>query len=319
MKKINFAILIPVLAIFLLILACGSSNPESVEEINNTNTPTESKTFTSTVELLEPSPTITPTLSPIGNVTVTVNLANLRSGPGTTFEVVGSSSFNDILPIYGKDESSEWIITDWKEGVWISTTIVELDVDINSIPIFENESNESTSEDDIIENTQNENSFSPTPTQMSSLTPQITSTTTSLVNVPSLLGKTVAEVESIIGKTILITPNDDNDDSTPGGEYRDYNIGDYLIFISYDKNGISRIFTVLDGLESDNYSLQDWKILLPQFGILTNSEPDNKAQTLYSWDNQNGVYIGIASFSTKGYPVWTVKIAQKGYEKIIRK
>jgi len=156
--------------------------------------------------------------------------------------------------------------------------------------------------------------LSRTPTKTPTRTIQITSTTSPLVDVPSLLGKSVSEVESIIGKTILITPNDDYDDSTAGGEYRDYYIGDYLVFISYDKYGISRIFTVLEGLESENYSLQDWNILLPKFGIYINSEPDLKSQTLFSWDNQNELYIGIASISSKGYPVWTVKIAQQGYE-----
>jgi hypothetical protein len=293
--KIIFPLII---IIFLILVCCNSTGQNDETEPKKIEIETVFSLTPTTKKIIpKVTPSNIPTPSPLGNATVKVNLANLRSGPGTTFEVVGSRSLNDILPIYGKDNNSEWIIIDWIEGIWISTTIVNLDVDINTIPIYVNE-----------------NSISPSLTLTPSQNSQITSTTPTLVDVPSLLGKTIAEVESIIGKTILITSNDDNDDSTAGGEYRDYYIGDYLVFISFDKNGISRIFTVLEGLEAEKYSLQDWKILLPRFGIYTDSEPDRKAQTLYSWSNQNGLYIGIASISSKGYPIWTVKIAQQGYE-----
>ncbi len=159
-------------------------------------------------------------------------------------------------------------------------------------------------------------SRTPTSTTTPSKTPTITltPTTSPVVNVPLLLGKTVFEVERVLGKTLLITPNDDNDDRTAGGEYRDYQIGNYLVFISYDRYGIARIFTVLEGLKAENYSLQQWNLILPKFGLYVSQQPDLKASALYQWNNQNSLYIGIAAQSAKGYPVWTVKIALVGYE-----
>ncbi len=169
-----------------------------------------------------------------------------------------------------------------------------------------------------------------TPTITSSIsstnTPNITSTRTitntiapsptkdCLVDVPSLLGKDVFQVEQILGPTILITPNDDYDDHTGGGEYRDYQIGDYLTFISFDKSGIARIFTVLDGLEQEGYSLNQWQEILPRFGVNIGSFPDKQEPAAFYWTNYQGLFIGMAADGTSGFPVWTVKIAQKGYE-----
>jgi len=47
-----------------------------------------------------------------------------------------------------------------------------------------------------------------------------------------ILGKPVEEVEFILGQTVLITPNDDNDDNLIGGEYMDYEVGIYVVFVA---------------------------------------------------------------------------------------
>ena len=130
----------------------------------------------------------------------------------------------------------------------------------------------------------------------------------SLVDVYSILGKPVNEVEAILGSTILITPNDDNDDNLSGGEYRDYEIGKYSVFVAYDKNGIARVFQVMDGLSDENYSLTQWEQILPQFGVYINTPPERTAPLAVYWDNYNGYFIAVA-----GDPVWTVQIAEAEY------
>ncbi len=130
----------------------------------------------------------------------------------------------------------------------------------------------------------------------------------SLVDVFGILGKPVNEVEAIIGTTILITPNDDNDDNLSGGEYRDYIIGKYSVFVAYDKNGIARVFQVMGGLSDENYSLKQWKLILPQFGVYINTPPERTAPLAVYWDNYNGYFIAVA-----GDPVYTVQIAEAEY------
>jgi hypothetical protein len=131
----------------------------------------------------------------------------------------------------------------------------------------------------------------------------------SLLDVFSILGKPVIEVEAVIGSTILITPNDDNDDDNlSGGEYRDYIIGKYSVFVAYDKNGIARVFQVMDGLSDENYSPTQWKLILPQFGVYIDTPPERTAPLAVYWDNYNGYFIAVA-----GNPVWTVQIAEAEY------
>lgn len=130
-----------------------------------------------------------------------------------------------------------------------------------------------------------------------------------LVDVFSILGKPANEVEAILGSTTLITPNDDNDgDLSFVSEWRDYKIGKYSVFVAYDKNGIARVFQVMDGLSDENYPLTEWKQILAQFGVYINTPPERTAQFAVYWDNYNGYFIAVA-----GDPVYTVQIAEAEY------
>jgi hypothetical protein len=135
-----------------------------------------------------------------------------------------------------------------------------------------------------------------------------TSNTNVIIDVTTILGKPISQVEEITGKTVLITPNDDHDDVLAGGEYRDYEIGKYYVFLSLDEDGIARGFQVMDGLSSENYSLNDWKTLLPRFGLNVTAPPDQEAPAALYWYNFDGYGIGLASNNISGKPVWTVQI-----------
>lgn len=154
----------------------------------------------------------------------------------------------------------------------------------------------------------------PTNTTIPTNTIEPSPTIQPLVDVIQILGKNRNEVESILGPTILITPITDAGDPLYGGEYRDYEIGDYVVFISYDKKGIARIFQIWEGLTEKNYSITDWKILLPEFGVYLNIPPSRTAPAALHWDNVNGYYIGVVASNTSGKPVWTVQISEEAYK-----
>ena len=135
-----------------------------------------------------------------------------------------------------------------------------------------------------------------------------------LVDVLGILGKSVNEVEGILGSSVWITPNDDFDDNLAGGEYRDYEIGGYVVFVAYDSNGIARVFQILEGLSDENYSIMDWDQILPKFGVLPGSPPDREAQAAVYWDNYDGYFIAVVASSTSGKPVWTVQISEAAYQ-----
>lgn len=81
-------------------------------------------------------PTPLPTPAPTGPVTGTATTnANLRSGPGTTFDIVGNTTLGQLLTIVGRTQDGAWYLLD--TGSWISSTLVAGAPPIAQIPIFD--------------------------------------------------------------------------------------------------------------------------------------------------------------------------------------
>jgi hypothetical protein len=59
--------------------------------------------------------------------------SNLRRGPGTAFDVVGSATVGTELNVYGRT-SDGWLQVDETGETWIGITRVELEVDAVAIP-----------------------------------------------------------------------------------------------------------------------------------------------------------------------------------------
>ena len=154
----------------------------------------------------------------------------------------------------------------------------------------------------------------PVPQPSSTAIPTAKPTIEPLVDVFTILGRSVDDVEIILGTSVLVTPNNDFDDDLAGGEYRDYVLGKYSVFVAYDKNGVARVFQVLDGLSNENYSLDEWKVFLPKFGINVSSRPSREAPAALYWDNYRGYFIAVIASSVKGQPVESIQVAQLGYE-----
>lgn len=83
-----------------------------------------------------PSPTPTP--PPAGQVTVSSQQANLRSGPGTVFDIVATARQGAELDVFGSSAAQDW----WRvccvdgEAGWISSTIVRFQGDAQAVPVI---------------------------------------------------------------------------------------------------------------------------------------------------------------------------------------
>ncbi|MGL4650887.1 MAG: SH3 domain-containing protein, partial [Caldilineaceae bacterium] len=82
-------------------------------------------------------PTVTPTpLPPTGPVTgTTTTNANLRSGPGTTFDIVGNTELGQVVTIVARNEAADWLRLD--TGSWVSASLVAGLPTVTTIAVFD--------------------------------------------------------------------------------------------------------------------------------------------------------------------------------------
>jgi hypothetical protein len=85
------------------------------------------------------TPTITVTPTQAGNL-LTVSIgANVRSGPGTNYPVVGTIKAGDTAPVVGRDASSNWFVISFKGGFsgkgWISSFVTTYTGDKTKLPV----------------------------------------------------------------------------------------------------------------------------------------------------------------------------------------
>jgi hypothetical protein len=115
--------------------------PTNTPILTSTHTPTQihTKTSTATYTLtptasITPSPTATATSVPTG--IVTVETANLRSGPGLVYDTITKLPLNTSLTVIERSSDSKWMhvqIEDRDQSGWISSTVASLNIDINTI------------------------------------------------------------------------------------------------------------------------------------------------------------------------------------------
>lgn len=92
-------------------------------------TATKAPTETAVPPTVTPSPTATATATPCPapQVRVTLVSANVRSGPGISYESVAIVYEGDVLPVIARMEVGSWYIIELngQQRGWISTTVVE--------------------------------------------------------------------------------------------------------------------------------------------------------------------------------------------------
>ncbi len=100
-----------------------------------TSTPTATPIPTATPSPIPPTPTITPT--PAAQVRITSKSANVRSGPGLVFPVIGSVSQGETYDVTGTNATGAWwriCCLEEKEG-WVRSDLVEISGNLNDIPV----------------------------------------------------------------------------------------------------------------------------------------------------------------------------------------
>jgi Tol biopolymer transport system component/uncharacterized protein YraI len=74
-------------------------------------------------------------------VTLTDSRLNIRSGPGTSYPIVGKAIAAEVLVVAGRDSASRWIQVQTPRLTgntgWVSVEFVNLSVDVKNIPVVE--------------------------------------------------------------------------------------------------------------------------------------------------------------------------------------
>jgi uncharacterized protein YgiM (DUF1202 family) len=93
--------------------------PEPEAELDETDLITDTAEITGTVELTT-TVELTPTLeieATLAQTATVAGIANVRSGPGTDFDIVGTVDADAVVSIVARDESGEWFLLE--DGTWI--------------------------------------------------------------------------------------------------------------------------------------------------------------------------------------------------------
>jgi hypothetical protein len=85
------------------------------------------------------TPSRTPTLTPV--LADAIGEANLRSGPGLDFEIVGTLVAGNPVPVIGRSVRFPWLLVAWEDApngqAWVFDQLVQVIGDITTVPIVE--------------------------------------------------------------------------------------------------------------------------------------------------------------------------------------
>ena len=75
-------------------------------------------------------------------MTVLVEGANLRAGPGTDYAVVGVLYKEDTAALLGRNQTGDWLQLEGADGpVWIFAGLVETTVSVADLPLIDSPPN----------------------------------------------------------------------------------------------------------------------------------------------------------------------------------
>lgn len=117
-----------------------TSTPTYTPTHTSTPSPTDTPQPTSTPEPTDtPTPLPSPTEIPLAStVTATESNVNLRSGPGTDYEVIGTLFSGESLEIVGRNADSSWWQVSAPNGLaWVAASVVTASNIDDSIPVVE--------------------------------------------------------------------------------------------------------------------------------------------------------------------------------------
>lgn len=111
-----------------------ATTPITTTPVTPTPVPTTVTTATTGSLILVPTPTAP--APPAQPPSVTVD-ANLRSGPGTTFPIIGGTITGQTITIVARNEEGSWFLLD--NGGWVSANLVANPPALTSVPLFTEE------------------------------------------------------------------------------------------------------------------------------------------------------------------------------------
>jgi uncharacterized protein YraI len=102
-----------------------------------TTAATPAATAAATPEAATPEATPTPVAAPATPATVTTN-ANVRSGPGTEFPIIGGTVTGQTISIIGRNAEGTWYLLDFGAGAtgWVSAELVANPPAADAVPVF---------------------------------------------------------------------------------------------------------------------------------------------------------------------------------------
>lgn len=122
-------------AVVATLIAEANKPPDPVGTVVAKLTPTTASTAASTQGTAAPAATPSPT-GPL--ITVVVEGANVRAGPGTEFEVVGGLYQEEQARLLGRSQAGDWLQVELPDSVgWIFAPLVEASVPLDEVPVVE--------------------------------------------------------------------------------------------------------------------------------------------------------------------------------------
>ena len=142
MKKILFGI---VICSIVFLAACTAPTPQPTATLvfpTLAQPPTETKSAV-TVEDQTPEPIVTEDLPrdlvlDTFPATVNVQVINLRTGPGTGFDVLGQYAQDAPVAVLGKALGDEWLLVETPAGQlgWMTTVFLSMETPLEALPVF---------------------------------------------------------------------------------------------------------------------------------------------------------------------------------------
>jgi hypothetical protein len=82
-----------------------------------------------------PAPAVTDT--PSGPVVRIAQPANVRSGPGVNYPILGGLPVGTEIPAIGRDSSAQWFVISYSGGQgWVSNLVATYNGDVNALPVI---------------------------------------------------------------------------------------------------------------------------------------------------------------------------------------
>jgi hypothetical protein len=128
-------------------------------------------------------------------------------------------------------------------------------------------------------------------------------------DVPNLLRMNRQQIEATFGSSEddSVIPVGELTNMPYGGISSTYHSGKYKFWIFYDLNDEAKGFQIIEGLESDHYSLDhDWKTVAEMINFPLKTQPDIQFGWVKKWEYFSGYDIMIARDADTN-SIWTIQ------------